>query len=294
MLGKVRYSERELAWRLGVRLPRLRALAATSEDRYRSWNSSAGRPLVDPLHELKHVQRLIRRRILIDFPLPDCMHGGVEGRSPLTNANVHVGKRNLAKVDLRRFFPSVTNRMVFALFRRLGFGPSPARLLTQLTTRKGHLPQGAPTSDRLAALILAPTAERLQALLAPLGLDVSVFVDDIGFSGERTREAMPIVIEQVRASGLAVGHRKTYNAGASRAHEITGYATNAKTGPKVVKRTRSRVRAAVHKLILVHGEGQLAKKRADSARGSLAHLKRTNPADVLRLERQLRASKVKL
>ena len=54
------------------------------------------------------------------------------------------------------------NQMVFRLLRQAGLGPRVASLLTILMTRKGHIPQGAPTSDRLANLVLTPVDQRVR------------------------------------------------------------------------------------------------------------------------------------
>ena len=188
--------------------------------------------------------------MLEELALPDWMDGCVKGRSAHSNANVHRNQRNLAKVDVKRFFPSVTHRMVYAAFVRAGFGPEPARLLTRIATRGGHLPQGAPTSDRLANLHLATAALALEAIFQTHDLKASAYVDDIAFSGEETRQAIPKVIRALSAIGLAVGHGKCGNAGARSAHELTGYNTNSPYGPTLRRKERSRIRAAVHHLIV--------------------------------------------
>lgn len=289
MQGSLFYSVRRLAWLLGVPVERLRALADHPHDHYRSWESRSGRGLTDPSDELKQVQRLIRERILVPEPLPDCMHGCVKGRSPLSNASQHLGKRNLAKIDLKSFFPSVTNRMVFDIYRAMGFGPSPARLLTMLTTYKGHLPQGAPTSDRLAALAVAPFVAQLERVLRARGLGFTVFVDDFAISGDDARDAMNVVISEIVRAGFAVGRRKTFSAGAKRAHTITGYNVDSARGPSVGRRDRRQARAAVSRLIQSHASGKGTERLESSVRGTLAYLRRTNPGEVRRLERQLRA-----
>jgi len=56
------------------------------------------------------------------------------------------------------------------------------------------LPQGAPTSDRLANLHLATAALALEAIFQTHDLKASAYVDDIAFSGEETRQAIPKVI----------------------------------------------------------------------------------------------------
>ena len=288
------HSLRRVAWTLGVPLGRLKALAAPDYTRYKTWENKAGRTLANPCAELKHVQRLIRERLLVPVPLPECMHGCVKGRSTLSNAAPHLGQRNLAKVDLKRFFPSVTNRMVFDTYLSIGFGPGPARLLTTLSTDGGHLPQGAPTSDRLAALVIAPCVAELEDDMARRGFSFTVFVDDFAVSGDDTRDAISVVIKKIAEAGFSVGRRKTFNAGASRAHVVTGYTANSKARPSVSRKDRRRLRATVNRLICARQCGAATEQLEGSVRGTLTYLRRTNRGEVRRLEQQLAHAGIRL
>jgi hypothetical protein len=145
-------------------LERLRALALGADSQYRPFTrrrpGKAPRPIDNPKDEIKEVQRLIRRRFLageaLDPSVKACVKACVKGGSPYKNAKVHSKQRNLARIDVKRCYPSITNTMAYRVLRSLGLGPEPARLLTRLCTRFGHLPQGAPTSDMLANLYLRP------------------------------------------------------------------------------------------------------------------------------------------
>jgi RNA-directed DNA polymerase len=291
-LVRERFSEQWVAWRLGIPLAALRRLAFEPDDtEYHEFfirrRGQKPRRIDNPSEQLKFVQRRIRTRLLEDLPLPAWMHGCIRGRSPLTNASVHTNQPNVGRVDVKNFFPSVANRAVYAIYRHAGFGPKLAKLLTRLTTRHGHLPQGAPTSDRLATLHLAAVAERLETIFAALDLKPSVFVDDIAFSGIRTREAFRPVIETLRSIGLYVRNGKCENAGATKAHSVTGYITNGAVGPKVSRKQRSVIRAVVHRFICACAEQREPIELELSVRGHLAHLRRTNPGEATRLNRQL-------
>jgi RNA-directed DNA polymerase len=245
------------------------------------------RPIDNPSDELKFVQRRIREVILERQPLPSWMHGCVKGKGAFTNADVHKGQPNLTRIDVKRFFPNVTYRMVYHIFIRAGFGPEPARLLTRLTTRGGHLPQGAPTSDRLANLYLATISPELEAIFERFDLKYSAYVDDIAFSGVRTREAIGPVIELLRRIGLPVSHSKCNNAGATRRHEITGFVTNNADRPTLRKRDRGVIRAVVDRLIGARRNGCRAITLERSVRARLGLLRATSPGRAERLNRQL-------
>lgn len=193
---------------------------------------------------------------------------------------------NVAKVDVKSFFPRVTYRMVHEIFRRTGFGPEPARLLTQLTTRGGHLPQGAPTSDRLANMHLATASEIFESILADLALNGSAYVDDIAVSGVRTREAIPRIISMLRSIGLGVSRKKCENLGPRQAHCVTGHNTNGKM-PTLGSEGRSKIRAVVHRFIVARREGKGTPRGEHAIRTRLGQLRLTNPGDAERLHRQL-------
>ena len=293
MSTRERHSVRWLARELGVPVSNLQRLATEpDESLYQPFlKSRPGRKarLIDnPKRNLKDVQRRIRDRLLVNLPLPEWMHGCVKGRSPLTNARVHQHGSHMAQVDVKGFFPAVTNAMVYKLFRQMGMGPGLARLLTRLTTRRGHLPQGAPTSDRLANLHLATAAERLEAIAKDHSLTLSAYVDDMALSGVGSHNAIgPVITALKEEAGLSVSHKKCGNAGAGVARVVTGYVTNGCHGPSVGRKTRSKVRASVHKLICEKRSGQDTAVLERSVRGQIAHLARTNRGSAARLHRQL-------
>ena len=100
------------------------------------------------------------------------------GPSPATNAMVHAGSKCVVKLDLVSFFPSVTCAMVYASWEtQFGFGPPITPVLTRLTTHKGHLPQGSPTSGYLANLALIPCIPQIRAVVESLGCTVSFYVE---------------------------------------------------------------------------------------------------------------------
>jgi RNA-directed DNA polymerase len=284
------HSLKGLGWQLGIPLAELRAIAADVEQFYNEFpRRRPGRPdrIIDnPNPRLKEVQRQARRLFLEPMPLDDAAHGCVKGRSARSNAEVHCGQKNLARIDIKNCFPSVTNRMVFRLLRRASFGPRAASLLTVLMTRKGHIPQGAPTSDRLANLVLMPVDQRVQQIAASLNLNNRRFVDDFTLSGDATRPAIGQVIAALQAEGFAVGHKKTGNAGAKTPHVATGYAAT-QHGLKVPRGKQQEIRTRVFRTIQAHRMGQCDEFFLRSVRGSLAYLRPTNPGLTRRLERQL-------
>lgn len=158
-----------------------------------------------PRRRLKAIQRRLLRDLLDHIPPHDDAHGYRRGRSTLTCATPHAGRRVVMHYDLRDFFASVRASRVFALFRIAGYPEGVARLLTGLCTnsvpdallrstprpaadgyerfRQPHLPQGAPTSPALANLCAYRLDCRLAVLAAKLGAVYTRYADDLTFSG---------------------------------------------------------------------------------------------------------------
>jgi len=80
--------------------------------------SSKLRTIDNPVGRLKIFQRRINRRILRRVAYPTYICAGVNGRSLLDNARIHLDNTVLATLDIRSFFPSVSNIQVNRVLRR--------------------------------------------------------------------------------------------------------------------------------------------------------------------------------
>jgi len=162
-----------------------------------------GRPIAEPLGQLRVLQQRLKR-LLAEIQLPEYMHGGVKGHSPVTNACLHVGKAAVLNFDIKQFFPSVKPKYVYKMFyERLRFPADVAHWLTKLVIFKGQLPQGAPTSTVVANLVILPLCRRLELLASKHNSDYGQFVDDGTLSGPLYLENLRNLIEKmIRQEGF--------------------------------------------------------------------------------------------
>ena len=167
------------------------------------------RPIDNPSAELKSVQRLINRRLLGKVLCPGYLLGGMMGRSVVENAQLHLGQRVLVTLDIRSFFPSITNRHVYRVWQEvLGCSPKISSLLTRLTTFERHLPQGAPTSTALANLVLYSVDKPIREFCRAKSIVYSTWVDDLAFSGDDARAVIQVAVDALRIHGFAISHKK--------------------------------------------------------------------------------------
>jgi retron-type reverse transcriptase len=183
------------------------------------------RVIAQPSRELKAVQAWILRNILNKLSSSDNCKGFEVGCSILDNAAPHVGANFILNLDLKDFFPSIKAAKVYNIFSSIGYSKSVAAILTNLTVVDGRLPQGAPTSPKLANLICLKLDSRIQGYAGPRGLIYTRYADDISISAQTIKKTMNArsVLEQIIASeGLQINRKKTAIQGTMRRKEITG------------------------------------------------------------------------
>lgn len=143
--------------------------------------------------------------------MPDYAFGGIRNRDNILNAQRHKGKKYNFTTDLKNFYPSIRHAMVFEMFRSFSFSPTVARYLTQLTTFKGRLPQGTPTSPMIANLVFVKTGKKLALFARENQIVFTSFVDDLTFSAPADfKEKIPFIIDSLVADGFKISHNKTF------------------------------------------------------------------------------------
>lgn len=168
------------------------------------------RVLNPSLKRLKTIQERIQENIFQQMILPNYAYGGVKGKDNISNAKKHQGNKFIFTTDLANFFPSIRNKNVFDMFRLNGFSPTVSSCLTKLTTYKGRIPQGAPTSTMLANLVFVKTGKNLLALSKSHQLVFTSFVDDLTFSCKTDfKDISNLILEAIKADGYRISHNKT-------------------------------------------------------------------------------------
>lgn len=205
--------------------------------------------LIDnPGQELKWVQKRIYRRLLKPVCFPEHIIGAVPKRSIMDNASRHLHSELLVTLDVRQCFPSITNLHVYRVWAGLlGCAPPVAKLLTQLTTFRRHLPQGAATSPLLANLVIWMIDEPIRDRCRELSVAYSTWIDDLAFSGDRARELIQPAIDTLAVHGLRVKRTKIKIMGPRAIKLLTGTRLGSTT-VRVPKDKLSRLRSGIHKL----------------------------------------------
>lgn len=164
--------------------------------------------------------------------------GFAEGRSVVTNANIHKTQNYVFNIDLKDFFPSICQARVWKRIqlKPLLFKQPIANVIAGLCSMKETmedgsvrfvLPQGAPTSPILTNMICDKLDHRLAGLAKRFGLKYSRYADDITFSsmhnvyqkaGDFRKELKRIVEGQ----GFTINENKTRLQKLGARQEVTG------------------------------------------------------------------------
>lgn len=169
------------------------------------------RDLYPSLRLMKAVQKRIHVQLLKTIKLPDYAFGGVAKRDNILNAKMHQGNKFFFNTDLRNFYPGITHQQVFEMFVKRSFSPTVSSILTKLTTYKGMLPQGTPTSPYLANLVFVSAGLELEILAIKNGLTLTTFVDDITISSKTDFKLLiNDILAIITSNGFKISHNKTF------------------------------------------------------------------------------------
>jgi hypothetical protein len=296
-------SLRDLEHRLGEDRETLRALAKNWRDEYRPFkqvkapkpfqrdvSSGKDRNIDNPSKELKRVQKKILKRLLLPVKLPYFLFGAVPKRCVNEHAAQHLGRRPVVKMDIKSYYPNVTNRHVYSVWRNiLHYSPAISSLLTQLTTYDWHLPQGAPTSPALANLFLASIYGPILEASSECGIVPTAWVDDLYFSGKEARSVMELVRKTLASNGFKLSAKKRIIMTGRKPKVITGVRLGAGRIRAPKEKLRD-IRAAIHKLQIGCVKEHQREKYITSLKGRLNHIERICLQDASPLKQMLQST----
>jgi len=262
-----------------------------------------GKPrLIEPPHEeLKRIQNRIKQ-MLGQIVVPGNVFSGIKGRSYADNALMHTsgGLKNLFKIDLTAFFPSISRDVVYRFFNEdLRCSSDVAAILANLTTIdleksrtnclneiysfleiKGvsctnHLISGAPTSQIMSYLVNHNMFDEMQKVADDNGVAMTIYVDDVTFSSENriSKDFREKIIAIVRKYGYQISKSKVKQYTKLYPKLITGVIIDA-TGKPVIKNSmRKRIMCEFNHL-KEHPEDEICRQRL---RGLLTAARQVEP-----------------
>jgi len=262
--------------------------------------SGGERLIMAPKTRLKALQRRLHRLLVSKLPTSEYAHGFRTAHSVRSNAQPHVGKGVVLRLDIRDFFPSLHVGRVRGLLVALGYGYQVASVLAVLMTEAPRqpvtagairhfapvgpraCPQGAPTSPGVSNALLVKMDRRLAGLARKHGFVYTRYADDLTFSGEdleKVHALRHLASRVVREEGFTVNRDKTLVMRRGSRQQVTGVTVNEVLG--LSRQERRRLRAALHQASQWES-GSLP----SPLRGMLAYVSMLNREQARRLERK--------
>lgn len=230
------YSLVRLAKILGVSEHDLHTIAQTRNYKLKIVTNS--RQAQVPTGKLKEMHQKIGR-YLSQIIIPDYVFSK-KGRSAIDNAMQHRGNIPVGKTDLSGFFPSVSEEKIKKMFQSVFKCPKEVSIvLASFCSYNGHLPTGSHISGYVAFFCAKAMFDELEKITNSKSIRMTVFVDDITFSGEEVTPKFLRTIQLVISRhGFVSKNKKTKYYGCTDTKKITGV---------ILKRDEAFVPNSLHK-----------------------------------------------
>lgn len=162
------------------------------------------------------------------------LHSSVKQRSYNTNAKVHVGNKYVLALDLKDFYPSVTKMKLYKFFKnKYNLSSDTAMIYAILSTTKAddgsyRLGQGLAQSATLAFLSNYQLFNYLYEYGMNMGIEMSIYVDDIVFSSNKqiSQEFIDKMFGIIKSNGMEIKREKIHNYKKESVKKITGVYIN--------------------------------------------------------------------
>lgn len=193
---------------------------------YKIKKSSKGyRTISQPNSEIKAIQGWILHEVLYKVKSSEYSKGFDQGNSIVENAEVHIGNNCILNLDIKDFFDSINENDVYKLFRKIGYNNEISFLFSKICTLENRLPQGAPTSSKIANLICWNLDLRIGGFISKRGFNFSRYADDISISGlvpRSIKSIIPKIYGIIKDEGFNINYKKTRVQDLSGSRSVTG------------------------------------------------------------------------
>ena len=136
------------------------------------------------------MQKNFSKHFLEKQQLPVCVKGFIKGESYISYLESHVGSKYFMRIDIKDFFPSITEKKIKDIFSNLisletkDDNKNILDLISEITTYNGVLPQGACSSPMISNIIMMRIDQRILKYCQMLGVSYTRYADDLLFSSK--------------------------------------------------------------------------------------------------------------
>ncbi|MBW3513201.1 retron St85 family RNA-directed DNA polymerase [Shewanella sp. NKUCC01_JLK] len=247
--------------------------------------SGGSRIIAQPTAFVKMVQKGLCTSFLSQFKYSNSAMAYVKERSPISNANVHVGAKLILKLDFENFFPSIkaAHFIEFLERNKVTLESLEIDFLIRYLFRKVkgsyELSIGAPSSPLISNVMMYDFDLEIEEALKDSLINYTRYADDLTFSAnsfEELNEAklfVEAVILSKRYSFLKINEDKSKIIGRGRSQRVTGITLTHDSKISIGKSLRKRIRGMLH----LYNQKKLKKNDIPYLHGIISHMRSVEP-----------------
>lgn len=208
------------------------------------------REIHSPKSSLRVVQCWILRNILEKIPLSETAMGFRKGTEYgiKNNAERHCQMIYVLRMDIENFFPTIRRKMVYPIFKELGYSQFISNVFTNYCMLNNFLPQGASTSPYISNIVFKKIDQSIIMLCDNADVIYTRYADDIILSCNNKStllETTTKITSIVQENGFQVNRKKTILMSPAQQKMVTGLIINSGQ-VKVKRKLRRNVRAMIY------------------------------------------------
>ena len=214
-------------------------------DHYIKKKTGKYRHIQAPSNELKREQyKILKILKTYNFPIHESASGFCDGKSIITNAQCHINKECLLCIDLKDFFDTFTDNVIFNYLKNRKI--KHAKYISRVLTRKGRLVQGAPSSPYITNLLFNRHDKKLNSIAKHNNLMYTRYADDMTFSGkyEDIKKCKKEIFNYIINNGFNISWEKVELQFSNKRQKVTGIVVNEK--PNIQYSIANKIRAICH------------------------------------------------
>lgn len=198
--------------------------------------------------ELLHIIELTIQQKQDSF-LHRIAHGFIKERGTLSNAQEHLNKKYILKIDIKNFFNSIDICSIEKIFIKLGCDKEGAKLFSRLSTYGDVLKEGLNTSPMLANLYCFELDNELESLASSYSVTITRYSDDITFSSDvNTFPTIDEIQKILKKYHLKLNNMKTFFHKYGQPQYVTGLSISNPDYPRVPRIIKRNIRQQLYYL----------------------------------------------
>lgn len=221
------------------------------------------RTIKDPIPVVKDAQRRLAAVLeRVTGGMPSCAHAYIRRRSIVSMAVPHLKKRTVVKVDIKKFFESLTAPMIERALRAAEVHPLIREAVSALCFDENEsLPTGAPTSPILSNIFAREFLDhRIEAMCRYWRagrqsverydrIDYTRYADDLVFSSNYAHlpSMLPALCRKIEAIGLRINGNKVKVLEYRHRQLVCGVVVNEKLS--TLRKRRRRLRGTLYSIL---------------------------------------------